>query len=283
MGSIIKNKYLILRRISQLTILFLYFAANYWGLKILMGNLSFSKLFNTIPLTDPYAFLQMLFAGAIISSDLIIGVVIILLFYGLIGGRAYCSWVCPVNMITDLAAWVRRKTHHEKDNLINATKIRNFRYVFMIMMLIVSTVVGAAAFEFISPIGMFTRAVAFTLGFSWVWLLVIFIFDAFVLKNGWCGHICPVGAMYSIVGSKSIIRVWHNKDNCTACGECLKICPENQVLTPVIDKKSDYISGIECTNCGRCIEVCNDNALEFSLRYIINKKGEKNDEKNATN
>jgi ferredoxin-type protein NapH len=180
-------------------------------------------------------------------------------------------------MVTDLAAWVRRKTHHEKDNLISTTKTRNFRYAFLVVLLLVSAFIGAAAFEFISPIGIFTRGVAFVLGFGWVWLLTIFIFDAFVLKNGWCGHICPVGAMYSIVGSKSLIRVYHDKDNCTNCGECLKICPEIQVLTPVINKKSDFITGIECTNCGRCIEVCNDNALKFSLRNYINSKGEKNE------
>ncbi len=282
MGSIKKNRYLILRRITQFTILFLYFAANYWGLKILVGNLSFSKLFDKIPLADPFAVLQMVAAGAAISLDVIIGVLIVAVFYGLIGGRAYCSWVCPVNLITDLAAWVRRKTHHEKDNLISAQKIKKFRYLFLIVMLIASAVIGAAAFEFISPIGMFTRAVAFSVGFAWIWLLVIFLFDAFLLKNGWCGHICPVGAMYSVIGAKSIIRVYHEKEKCTNCGECLTICPENQVLSPVINKKSDYISGIECTNCGRCIEVCNDNALKFTLRYLIKQKGEKN-EKNSSN
>jgi ferredoxin-type protein NapH len=272
-----KIKYLIPRRITQFLILFLYFAANYWGWKILVGNLSFSKLFDKIPLADPYAVLQMIFAGAVISSNIIIGALIIIAFYGIIGGRAYCSWVCPVNLITDLAAWVRRKTHHEKDNLISAVKIKKFRYFFLVILLLVSAVVGAAAFEFISPIGMFTRAVAFTLGFSWVWLLAIFLFDAFVLKNGWCGHVCPVGAMYSIIGAKSIIRVYHDKEKCTNCGDCLMICPENQVLSPVINKKSDYISGIECTNCGRCIEVCNDDALKFTLRYLIKQKGEENE------
>ena len=276
----IKNKYLILRRITQMLVLFLYFGANAYGWKILVGNLSFSKLFDKIPLTDPYAFLQMIFAGAVISTDMIIGVIIIALFYGLIGGRAFCSWVCPVNMITDLAAFVRRKTNHEKDNIVSAVKIKKFRYYFAALLLIVSFIVGAAAFEFISPIGIFTRGVAFSLGFGWVWLLTIFLFDAFILKNGWCGHICPLGATYSLIGAKSLIRVYHTKENCTNCGNCLEICPENQVLSPVINKKSDYINGIECTNCGRCIEVCNDNALKFSIRnYIKGDKNEKNSSK----
>ena len=279
MGSI-KNKYLVLRRISQLTILFLYFSANALGWKILVGNLSLSKLFNTIPLTDPYLFLQMLFAGAIISTDMIIGVILIALFYGIIGGRAFCSWVCPVNMITDLAAYVRRKTHHEKDNLISAMKIKNFRYWFAGILLIVSFITGAAAFEFISPIGIFTRGVAFSIGFGWIWLIAIFLFDAFILKNGWCGHVCPLGATYSIIGAKNLIRVKHDKEKCTNCGNCLMVCPEAQVLAPVINKKSDFIKGIECTNCGRCIEVCEDNALKFSIRNLI--KGE-NNEKATTN
>ena len=274
------NKYLILRRITQLGILFLYFSGNYLGWKILVGNLSFSKLFNKIPLADPYAVLQMIFAGAAISTDLIIGVLIILFFYGIIGGRAYCSWVCPVNLVTDLAAWVRRKTNHEKDNLINLIKFRKFRYAFLVVMLLASTFVGAAAYEFINPIGIFTRAVAFSIGFGWVWLLVIFIFDAFVLKNGWCGHVCPVGAMYSFIGQKSLIRVKYDKEKCTNCGECINICPENQVLIPLINKKSGFVEGMECTNCGRCIEVCNDNALKFSLRSLI--KGE-NNEKTTNN
>ena len=123
MGVILKNRYLILRRAVQITILILYFIANAYGIKILAGTLSFSKVFNTIPLTDPYTLLQMVFAGAIISIDLIIGVIVVLFMYGVIGGRAYCSWVCPVNMITDLAAFVRRKTHHEKDNLITSMKL----------------------------------------------------------------------------------------------------------------------------------------------------------------
>jgi len=279
MGSI-KNKYLLLRRISQLTILFLYFSANALGWKILVGNLSLSKLFNTIPLTDPYLFLQMLFAGAIISTDMIIGVILIALFYGIIGGRAFCSWVCPVNMITDLAAYVRRKTHHEKDNLISAMKIKNIRYWFAGILLIVSFITGAAAFEFISPIGIFTRGVAFSIGFGWIWLIAIFLFDAFILKNGWCGHVCPLGATYSIIGAKNLIRVKHDKEKCTNCGNCLMVCPEAQVLAPVINKKSDFIKGIECTNCGRCIEVCEDNALKFSIRNLI--KGE-NNEKATTN
>lgn len=269
-----KYRYLILRRISQLSILFLYIGANVWGWKILLGDLSFSKLFNKVPLTDPFAALQMLFAGAVISTDMLIGVLVITLFYGLIGGRAFCSWVCPVNMVTDLAAYLRRKLGIDKDGKRYIIS-RNFRYWFLATALIVSAVTGVASFEVISPIGILTRIIVFGVGFGWTFILAIFLFDLFIVKNGWCGHMCPLGATYSIIGSKSLIRVKHNKDACTNCGECKNVCPEKDVLNPLIHKKNGFVEGIACTNCGRCIEVCQDNALKFSLRSFI--KGENNE------
>ena len=30
-------------------------------------------------------------------------------FYLIVGGRVFCSWVCPVNIVTDFAEWLRRR------------------------------------------------------------------------------------------------------------------------------------------------------------------------------
>jgi ferredoxin-type protein NapH len=84
-------KYLVLRRIVQLSLLFLYFAGNYWGWSVLQGDLSSSVLFGTVPLSDPFAVLQILATGVMIGTNALLGAVIIALFYGIIGGRAFCS------------------------------------------------------------------------------------------------------------------------------------------------------------------------------------------------
>jgi ferredoxin-type protein NapH len=95
-------RYLILRRFTQIGVLVLYFGANAWGWSILRGNLSSSSLFGMIPMSDPYAALQMLASGATLAIDLLIGVAVVAIFYLLIGGRAFCSWVCPINMVSDV-------------------------------------------------------------------------------------------------------------------------------------------------------------------------------------
>jgi len=265
-----KNKFLILRRITQISILFLYFAGNVWGLKILQGNLSTSVFLEVVPLSDPFAVLQILATGTLLTTNLIVGALIIVAFYGIFGGRAFCSWVCPVNLITDLANWLRRKLKF--DQLDRPAKIsRRLRFYILALTFIVSAFMGVAAFEFVSPISIFTRGVIFGFGMGFGLLLSIFLFDLFVLKNGWCGHICPLGGFYSIIGKKSLIRVHHIEENCTACMKCKVVCPEKQVLHMIAKESLPVLSG-ECTNCARCIEVCDDDALRFSLRNLAKNK-----------
>ncbi len=259
-----KHRYLILRRLTQISIMFLYMAANIWGLNILKGNLSSSLLLDIVPLSDPYAALQMFAAGAVISADLLLGVAIITVFYMLVGGRAFCSWVCPVNMITDLSNYIRRKFGFNKIQK-RQPATRNIRYFVIVLSLIISFALGITAFEFVSPVSMVHRGLVFGLGFGWAAMIIIFLFDLFVLKNGWCGHICPIGGFYSIVGKYNFIKVEHDSYKCTECMECKEVCPEVQVLH-MIGKKSMQVKSGECTNCARCIEVCNDDALVFKIR-----------------
>ena len=263
-------RFLIMRRVTQVLLLVLYFGANAWGWNILMGNLSSSLFLDIVPLSDPYAALQMLFAGAILAADLLIGISIVIIFYLLIGGRAFCSWVCPINMITDAANLIRRKLDF---NLVEKRQpaSRNMRYWVLALSLVISFMMGVAAFEFISPISMVHRGIVFGLGFGWAAMLVIFLFDLFVLKDGWCGHICPLGGFYALLGKFSLLRVNHLEENCTQCMNCKIVCPEQQVLHMIGKESLQVLSG-ECTNCARCIEVCDDNALSFSLRKLANNK-----------
>ncbi|WP_072679950.1 quinol dehydrogenase ferredoxin subunit NapH [Arcobacter sp. LA11] len=270
---IYKHRYLILRRFTQVLVMALYIIANVYGINILMGNLSSSMFLGLIPLSDPYAVLQMFSAGAILTFDIIIGALIIMTFYAIVGGRVFCSWVCPVNMITDLANYLRRTFGFNQIQKKQPAS-RNIRYWVIGLSLIISFVLGITAFEFISPISMMHRGIIFGLGLGWAAMLVIFLFDLFVLKNGWCGHICPLGGFYSLVGRFSLIRVKHDADKCTACMECKEVCPEMQVLHMVTKESIPVLSG-ECTNCARCIEVCDDDALIFSIRNKNN--GEKNE------
>ena len=102
----------------------------------------------------------MLSAGAALSTTVLIGAVIIFVFYALIGGRAFCSWVCPVNMVTDAANWTRRKLGISQVQK-RVYMSRNLRYWVLGISLLLSALTGVAAFEMISPISMAHRGIVF--------------------------------------------------------------------------------------------------------------------------
>ena len=263
------NKYLLARRIVQLSILLLFFGGNYFGWKVFIGNYSSATFLDRILLSDPYAVLQIVASGFIGAMDLFVGAFIVLLFYAVIGGRVFCSWVCPVNLLSDFTVWLRTKIAIKNKSLLELS--RNIRYYVLALSFVLSAIIGVAAFEIISPISILHRAIIFGVGGSWAIILALFLFDLAIVKNGWCGYLCPLGAFYAIVGKYGLLKVFHQKENCTLCNFCFDVCPEKQVLS-IIGEETGYITSGECTNCARCIDVCEDDALKFSINYLNNNK-----------
>ena len=260
------HRFLILRRLSQSLVILLFLLGPLFGLWIMKGNLASSMILDTVPLSDPFIFFQLLAAGHIPEANAIIGVAIVLVFYMLVGGRAYCSWVCPVNMITDLAAWLRRKlginTH------TNITK--KLRLAILAAAFVVPLFISYVVWELINPVSMLSRGIIFGIGYGWLVLLAIFLFDLTMVRHGWCGHVCPMGAFYGLIGKASLTRVDAvNRDQCDNCGDCYMVCPEPQVLRGPLkgaDKGiSSKILDSDCTNCGRCIDVCAPDVFKITL------------------
>lgn len=264
-----KNRYLILRRISQLGIMLLFVCGNLLGWKVLTGNLSSSKLMNTVTLTDPFAVLQIFASRHLVSAEALTGAAIVALFFGLFAGRAFCSWVCPMNMVTDLAGWLRKKTASAGEGTSQSIS-RKTRYWALGVSLLLSLFTGIAAFEWISPISMLHRGLVFGIGMGWTLVLAVFLLDLLLIKQGFCGHLCPLGGFYSVITRFRLIRVKHSREKCTLCMRCLEICPERQVL-PMVGRLSSAVSSGECTNCGRCVEVCMDDAMKFGVSSFAGK------------
>jgi len=261
----IKNRYLVARRVSQIAVLFLFFSGNAYGWKILRGNLSSAKVFDLVPLSDPFAVLQSFSAGAAIAGDVLLGAFIITVMYATAGGRIFCSWVCPLNMVTDLADKMRGLLKPASSSHAWIMS-RNVRYWILTVSIFLSIILGVGAFEWISPIGALHRGIIYGIGAGWAFVLVVFLFDLFAVKHGFCGHLCPLGGFYSLIGRFGFLRISYEHDKCTLCQKCVDICPESQVLHMVGKESGPVLSG-ECINCGRCVEVCDVNAVRFSNIY----------------
>jgi ferredoxin-type protein NapH len=267
-GWWLAHRWLIARRMTQFGILALFLAGPLAGIWILEGNISSSTVFDIVPMTDPLVALQSLAAGHLPELTALGGAIIVALFYVLVGGRAYCAWVCPVNIVTDAAQALRRRLGLKGGaRLAPAT-----RYWLLAAALLVSAATGVIAWELINPVSMTYRGLLFGMGAAWFVLLAVFVLDLAVTERGWCGHLCPVGAFYSILGKASVTRIAAtNRQRCNDCSDCLKVCPEPQVLKlPLYGAEkgaSPVISSPNCTNCGRCIDVCSEDVFRFTTRF----------------
>ena len=151
----------------------------YFGVWILKGNYSGSLLFDVIPLSDPLITLESLATGHLPGILTLSGALIIFITYALLGSKVFCGWVCPLNVVTDCAAWIRRKL-----GIRQTAKIpRSLRYAILVMILAGSAVSGLLLWEWVNPVAALGRALIYGFGAT-VWLiLVVFFFDLFIVTR----------------------------------------------------------------------------------------------------
>ncbi|MCF7361951.1 quinol dehydrogenase ferredoxin subunit NapH [Vibrio diazotrophicus] len=256
------HRFLILRRISQFSIIALFMAGPTWG--VFRGNLSSSTLFDVVPFTDPLLLLQTIAAGHLPEFTAILGALIVVALYAVIAPRVFCAWVCPLNIVTDLAAWLRRKLNVKA----SYSWPKSLRYWLIPVLLIGSAISGSALWVWIDPVSALHRGLIFGMGAGWMLIVLVFLLDLLLVEHGWCGHLCPLGATYGIIGKQSIMRITATDRNaCTKCMDCFNVCPEPQVLREPLKDGDIRVMDQDCISCGRCIDVCSEKVFEFKTRY----------------
>ncbi|HCH3499351.1 TPA: quinol dehydrogenase ferredoxin subunit NapH [Vibrio parahaemolyticus] len=258
------HRFLVLRRLCQLTIIALFMAGP--TLRVLTGNLSSSMLLDTVPLSDPLIVLQALATGHIPEFNALLGVVIVVVFYAILAPRAFCAWVCPLNIVTDLAAWLRRKFNIKASYRWSPA----IRYWLIPVLMLGSALSGAILWTWLDPVAALHRGLVFGMGAGWVLIALVFVLDLLLVEHGWCGHLCPLGAAYGVIGRKSLLRVTAvRREDCTKCMDCFYVCPEPEVLRQPLKEGDRRVMDQNCISCGRCLDVCPEHVFEFKNRLNV--------------
>lgn len=179
-------------------------------------------------------------------------------------GRVFCSWICPVTFILELTDRVRRwisTKRYLRNRLVVAKKVLWFT---LIAELVISMIIGAPLFVFLSPPGLIGREIMMLVFFRTVALegliLVLVVALELITRRLFCRSFCPLGALLAFIGRNRSLRIQLNRNNCTACGRCDRACPMG--LKPSVGEgESPY-----CWNCGECLDCCRHDALRFCWR-----------------
>ncbi len=261
------------RWISVILIHLLFFLSFAIDIQALEGTLNGSR-FLGFHLIDPFTTIQVYLSTYHLPINMIIGTATIVIVYLLIGGRTYCSWVCPYGIISEIG----EKLHNTlvKKKIIKSRKLdHRVRHIFWAMFMIMAFTSGYLVFETFNVVGILSRFIAYGWSVALSWVLVVFLIEVFFARRAWCTYLCPIGTTYGYIGKVSATRIQWN-DNCDHCMVCHDVCFENQVLDLTRAKYDEqrkekgitqqYVTGADCTLCGRCVDVCHADALKFDFR-----------------
>ena len=237
------------------------------------------------------------FLPALLAMNLVILIGLIVLT--LIFGRIYCSVICPLGVMQDVIARLRRKK-----NKYSYSKAVSWLRYSMLGVMVVALVAGiASVVQLLAPYSSFGRIATHILQPIWQWgnnilaaiaehfnsyafyttdvwlksvptfliaLVTLLLIGFLAWRNGrtYCNTICPVGTVLGFLSRFSFFKVHFVEDKCRNCSLCSKNCK-----AACIDFKTHTVDYSRCVACGNCIDQCKFGALKYSHVSAIAKRG----------
>ena len=226
------------------------------------GSLSSTTIFGAEVL-DPFAMLETIAAAKTFEAEWLLAALPVLAVYGLVRGRAFCGWICPVNLLLEGVDALRRKLGIE---VREAPVPRHAKLWIALCVLALSALTSVPVFESFSPISAMNKGILFgaTAG---VWtLLAIVLAELFWGRRVWCRALCPLGGFYEAIGRVGVVNARYNRTACIHCDACRKAClADPSILNPVLAGDETYVRAGDCMACGACVDACPTRALSLAL------------------
>lgn len=236
------------------------------------------------------------FLPALLSLN--IGVLIFLIVLSLLLGRVYCSVICPLGIMQDIAAWFGKKLKKYRYSFSPA--ITWLRIIFL--GILVAGVICGLSFivALLEPFSAYGRMVQTFLDPVWAWInnlfagiaehygsyafysvdvwwrsgiillvsiLTLIIIGVLAWRNGrtYCNTVCPVGTILGYLSKFSLFAPVIDKSKCTSCGLCSRNCK-----SACIDNQTHDIDYSRCVTCFNCVSTCKHAAISYSRRWLVN-------------
>lgn len=260
------------RRMTALAFLGLLMLGSWaWMTPYFLGSTSGTRVLDLIPLTDPLAAIESIVAARQWRADALIGAGILLAFAVLVG-PIFCAWVCPLGLVLDVNDALRRKFRRRffgsrQFEPVTPGPSGASRVAVLGAFLGFALIAQLPMFQIISPINLFVRGLVFGSSMGILFIVSILIAE-WAWPRLWCRRLCPLGALYGLVGRFGLLRVQINPAEAgkVPCRRCSSRCPMG---VPIMDeytmKTRRSITHPHCTRCGDCTQVCPRGVLKLSF------------------
>lgn len=199
------------------------------------------------------SFIKKIYSGTVVL--LLLTVALAILFR-----RSFCGLLCPFGALQEIFARIGKKIFKKRFTLPGKIDrpLRFLKYAVLVLTVVMAWYYGSLWMSPYDPYSAYAHVTSISesieedplavIGFI---ILAITIIGSFLYDRFFCKYLCPVGAMYGIIGKISPTRIERDNRLCTHCKVCNKACPVN---IPI--EKLDKITSAECINCNECVAVC---------------------------
>lgn len=179
---------------------------------------------------------------------------------GVIAGRVFCGWACPMGAMQDLLGRAPKLRALKRPRFGRVDRyLKGLKYVMLVVTVVAFYLLNE---RFAVPVRGHSNWSLDAVRVSWltydtasrvrVVLLVAGVGLALGLTRIWCRYLCPLGALLTIGNRISLFRLRRNRSLCVNCGKYPREC--RTYTTP---------GTAECVVCGDCIEGCPRGAIGF--------------------
>lgn len=197
----------------------------------------------------------------------------------ILAGRVYCSFICPMGYIQDIAFFISKRVFRRKKSYRQTNKL--LKYITLLISIFLLLAGINVLYNLLEPFSIFGRIVtnfskpvignivnitheihsvsAVVFGVA-VGYLFFFLVSSFFAGRFYCNNFCPVGTILGLVSNFSITGLTISKDKCVMCGKCETMCKGG-----CIDSKNKKIYNENCVRCFNCLN-CSTQAIQFGKR-----------------
>jgi ferredoxin len=195
-------------------------------------------------------------------------------------GRFFCGFACPLGAINQATGWLARRGLHQHGR-VEANRYRGLQSVkyYLLAFLLALAGMGSVQTGLIDPLPLLHRSVNLALlpladnglgvlsaeprFFASAWFIgVVFLGVVslnLVLPRFFCRFICPLGALFGLLGRFSPWRIGKTGAKCGDCRICEEYC--DGACRP----SGTIIIG-ECVMCMNCLDRCPASRVTFAAK-----------------
>lgn len=196
------------------------------------------------------------FISKIYSGTMILFIITLVL--AIVFRRSFCGLICPFGAIQEFFAKIGQLIFRKKF-IIPSIIDKPLRYLKYVILVITVYYAWVTAGLWMSPYDPWSAFAHMSEGLSSVWaesavgliILIITLLGSILYDRFFCKYLCPMGALYGIIGKLSPFKITRDEHVCIDCGKCKKVCPVNIDVQGVKEVKS-----AECLNCQICVLNC---------------------------